>query len=156
MQRTAIILACFFVYLNTFTQQGGQYPFVHYTPREGLANNRARAIFQDSKGKLYISTYAGLSVYDGSRFITYNARNGLAMDLVNDVAEMGDDSIWIFPNANKINCIVNSLIKDFIPADGFAPLVNQFIKCSDGNYYAVADEGLFRLENKKFVRTFFL
>jgi len=152
MQRTAITLACFFVYLNSFTQQGGQYPFVHYTPREGLANNRARAIFQDSKGKLYISTYAGLSVYDGSRFITYNAKNGLGMDLVNDVAEMGDDSIWIFPNANKINCLVNSKLKDFVPADGFAPLVNQFMKCSDGNYYAVADEGLFRLENKKFLK----
>lgn len=152
MQRTAIILACLIVYLNSFTQQGAQYPFVHYTPREGLANNRARAIYQDSKGKLYIATYAGLSVYDGSRFITYNARNGLAMDLVNDVAEMGDDSIWIFPNSNKINCLVNSKLKDFIPADGFAPLVNQFIKCSDGSYYAIADEGLFRLENKKFVR----
>lgn len=152
MQRTLVILACFSVCLNCFTQQGGQYPFVHYSPREGLANNRARTIFQDSKGKLYIATYAGLSIYDGTRFINYNTRNGLAMDLVNDIAEMGDDSIWIFPNANKINCLVNSKLTNFVPADGFAPLVNQFIKCSDGNYYAVADEGLFRLENKKFVR----
>jgi len=155
MQRTAIILACFLFCTDCLTQSampGGQYPFVHYTPREGLANNRARFIFQDSKGKLYISTYAGLSVYDGSRFTTYNTRNGLAMELVNDIAEMGDDSIWIFPNANKIHCLVNSKIKNFIPADGFAPLVNQFIKCSNGNYYAIADEGLLRLENKKFVK----
>jgi len=149
MQRTALILAYLLICTNCFAQQ---YPFVHYTPRDGLANNRARFIFQDSKGKLYIATFAGLSVYDGTRFINYNARNGLATDLVNDVAEMGVDSIWIFTNSNKINCLVNGRLKDFTPPDNYTPLINQFIKCTDGNYYAIADEGLFRLENKKFVK----
>ena len=149
MQRTALILAYLLICTNCFAQQ---YPFVHYTPRDGLANNRARFIFQDSKGKLYIATFAGLSVYDGTRFINYNARNGLATDLVNDVAEMGVDSIWIFTNSNKINCLVNGRLKDFTPPDNYTPLINQFIKCTEGNYYAIADEGLFRLENKKFVK----
>ena len=133
---------------NCFSQQ---YPFVHYTPREGLANNRTRFIFQDSKGKLYISTYGGLSVYDGSRFINYNTNNGLAVDLINDVVEMGEDSIWILTNANRIHCLVKGKLKDFIPSDHFTPLVNQLIKCSDGYYYAISDEGLFRLENRRFI-----
>jgi len=149
MQRAASILACFIFCVNCFSQQ---YPFVHYTPREGLANNRARFIFQDSKGILYISTFAGLSVYDGTRFITYNTKSGLATELVNDMAEMGEDSIWVFPNTNKINCLVNGRLKDFIPDDKYIPLINQFIKCSNGNYYAIADEGLFRLENKRFIK----
>ena len=155
MQRAAFILACIVFCVSCFSQSagsGGQYPFVHYTPREGLANNRARFIFQDSKGKLYISTYAGLSVYDGTRFINYNSKSGLARELINDIAEMGEDSMWLFPNTNKINCLVNGRLKDFIPADKYVPLINQFIKCSNGNYYAIADEGLFRLENKKFTR----
>src|SRR5437667_12532874 len=108
MQRTAFILAYFFVSMtigsvNCLSQQ---YAFVHYTPREGLVNNRARFIFQDSKGKLYIATYGGLSVYDGSRFMNYATNNGLAVDLVNDVVEMGEDSIWVLTNANKINYLI--------------------------------------------------
>ena len=117
MQRTVIILAYFFICVNCFSQSAGssgQYPFVHFTPREGLANNRARFIFQDSKGKLYISTFAGLSVYDGTRFINYNSKSGLARELINDMAEMGEDSMWLFPKTNKINCLVNGRLKNFI------------------------------------------
>jgi len=129
-----------------------QYPFVHYTPREGLVNNRARFIFQDGKGKLYIATYGGLSIYDGTRFINYNMNNGLANNLINDIVEMGEDSIWILPNARKIHCIVKGRLKDFTPADNNTPLINQIIKSSNGYYYAIADEGLFRLENKRFIK----
>src|SRR5258705_12613404 len=106
----SIFIACLFLYVNCFSQQ---YPFVHYTPREGLVNNRARFVFQDSKGKLYIATYGGLSVYDGSRFINYTVNNGLAVNLVNCVAEMGEDSVWVITSANKIQCLVQGKLKDF-------------------------------------------
>lgn len=147
MQRATIFLACFIAWSAVSAQQ---YPFVHYTPREGLANNRARFIFQDSKGKLYISTYGGMSIYDGTRFVNYNTHNGLAAGLVNDFVEMGEDSIWIVPNANKIHCLVKGRLKDFIPTDNFVPIINQLVKCSDGFYYALSDEGLFRFENRRF------
>ena len=79
MQRTASILACFFICINCLSQSastGGKYPFVHYTQREGLVNNKARFMFQDSKGKLYIGTFGGLSIYDGSRFTNFDYKNG--------------------------------------------------------------------------------
>ena len=96
MQRTAAILACILFCVSCFSQQ---YPFVHYTPREGLVNNKARFIFQDSKGKLYIGTFGGLSIYDGSRFTNFDYNNGLGNNLVNDIVEMGDDSVWIMVNS---------------------------------------------------------
>lgn len=142
-------LACFCFCVNCFSQQ---YPFVHYTPREGLVNNRARFIYQDSKGRLYISTYGGLSVYDGSRFINYTTNNGLTENMINDVIEMGEDSVWIIPNAKRIQCIVNGQLKDFVSADNFYPAINQLIKSSDGTYLAMAEEGLFRLQNNQFIR----
>jgi ligand-binding sensor domain-containing protein len=149
MQRTIFTLAYFFISVTCISQQ---YPFVHYTPREGLVNNRARFVFQDSKGKLYIATYGGLSIYDGTRFINYNTNNGLSTDLVNDIVEMGEDSIWVLSNDNHIHCLVKGKLKNFNTADNFIPLVNQLIKCSDGYYYALADEGLFRLEGKRFIK----
>ena len=148
MQRS-ILIACFFLYAHCLSQQ---YPFVHYTPREGLVNNRARFVFQDSKGKLYIATYGGLSVYDGSRFVNYTANNGLAVNLVNCLAEMGDDSIWIMTNDHKIHCLVRGKLKDLHTADNYVPIINNLIKASDGYYYAFADDGLFRLQNNKFTK----
>jgi len=149
MQRTAIILAYFLICAKCFAQL---YPFVHYTPREGLVNNKAKFMFQDSKGKLYIGTFGGVSMYDGSRFTNFDYNNGLGNTLVNDIVEMGDDSVWILVNAQKINYIVNGRLKTFIPADNFTPVINKLIKCSDGYYYAIADEGLFKLQNRKFIK----
>ena len=149
MQRTVLILACFFICVNCFSQI---YPFVHYTPRDGLVNNKAKLIFQDSKGKLYIGTFGGLSIYDGSRFTNFDINNGLDNNLINDIVEMGDDSIWILVNSQKIHYVVNGRIKTFTPADNFTPVINKLIKCSDGYYYAITDEGLFKLQDRKFIK----
>ena len=147
MRRKLTFLACFFVSLSGFSQQ---YAFVHYTSKDGLVNNRTRFIFQDSKGLLYISTFGGLSVYDGARFTNYTTDNGLATSLVNDILEMGYDSLWLIPNSTKLQCMVNGVIKELPTADGFCPVINRVIKCSDGFYYAVADEGFYRFENNRF------
>ena len=149
MQRTALILACSLICASCFAQL---YSFVHYTPREGLVNNKAKFMFQDSKGKLYIGTFGGLSIYDGSRFTNFDYNNGLGNTLVNDIVEMGDDSVWILVNAQKINYIVNGRLKTFIPVDNFTPVINKLLKCSDGYYYAITDEGLFKLQDSKFIK----
>src|SRR4030095_2948032 len=149
MQRTVLILACLFICTISFAQL---YPFVHYTPREGLVNNKAKFVFQDSKGKLYIGTFGGLSIYDGSRFTNFDINNGLDNNLINDIVEMGDDSVWILVNSQKINYVVNGRLKTFTPADNFTPVINKLIKCSDGYYYAITDEGLFKLQDRKFIK----
>src|ERR1700744_4564706 len=101
------ILACLLAIVQqTYAQQ---YLFARYTPRDGLVNNRTRFLYQDSRGRLYISTFGGLSVYDGSRFINYTTDNGLITSLVNDIVEMGDDSLWILPNGAGLHCLVHGM-----------------------------------------------
>src|SRR5215813_11008806 len=126
MQRI-FFLAYFFVSVNCL---GQQYAFVNYTAKDGLVNNRTRFVYQDSKGLLYISTYGGLSVYDGSRFTNYTTDNGLATSMVNDIVEMGDDSLWLLPNEKSIQCLVHGVIKP-INLTGNCPVINRLIKCSD-------------------------
>src|SRR6186713_295740 len=114
MQRTVLILACFITSATCFTQlpeSHEQYPFVNYTPKDGLISNMIKNIYQDSKGRLYFTSLHGLSVYDGSRFINYNSKNGLNYDLVNCIMEMGDDSIWVITNSTKINGLVKGKMK---------------------------------------------
>ncbi|HMH24072.1 MAG TPA: two-component regulator propeller domain-containing protein [Puia sp.] len=129
-----------------------QYFFARYTPKNGLINNRARSLFQDSKGRIYFCTYGGLSVYDGSRFTNYTTEDGLVTSLINDVVEMGEDSLWIIPNGKGLHSLVHGILRDIKTADDFYPVINQLIHGSDGFFYAVADEGFFRLERNRFVR----
>src|SRR6187431_3318918 len=114
MQRIAIILAYFFLSLQSKTQPapaGGKYPFVHYTPKDGLVNSRVKKAYQDSKGRMYFLTYGGLSVYDGARFKNYTTQNGLSADLVNDVLEVGEDSLLVAVNTSALNVLVKGRMK---------------------------------------------
>mgnify|MGYP003949602439 CR=1 FL=1 len=83
------------------------YPFVNYTPRDGLVGNKVRFINQDSKGKLYFGTSSGLSIYDGARFTNYSTANGLYTNLVNGISEQGDDSVLVILNGGRLQCIRN-------------------------------------------------
>ena len=130
------------------------YPFVNYTPRDGLVGNKVRFISQDSKGKLYFGTANGLSIYDGSRFTNYNTENGLTTDLINGAVEVGDDSIFVILNTHNLQYIRNGRVRNVFLRDSMCPVINDFIKCSDGHYYAVADEGLFRFEKDHFSKIF--
>jgi signal transduction histidine kinase len=149
MQRNIILLACFLVCSNCFAQQ---YPFVYYTPKEGLINSRVREIKQDSKGRMYFLTHGGLSVYDGKRFINYDRQQGLENELVNDIIEMAPDSFLLSTNVSKLNTLVRGRVGVFKTADNFYPVINRFFKSMDGHWYAAADEGLYRLDNNRFTK----
>ena len=149
MQRTVNFLACFFIYATCFPQQ---YPFVHYNPEDGLVSNRVRSIYQDSKGRMYFLTMNGLSVYDGSRFTNYTSEDGLENDIVNCVMEMGDDSMWVATNTNRINCLVKGKLKP-LPLNNIShPVINYLCRDNNSNIYAAADDGLFLFQQDGFTR----
>jgi signal transduction histidine kinase/ligand-binding sensor domain-containing protein len=150
MQKKILFLACFVIpiaigSLDCFAQQ---YPFVHYTPKDGLVNSRVRKAYQDSKGRMYFITFGGLSVYDGARFKNYTTQNGLNADLVNDVLEVGEDSLLIAVNTSELNVLVKGRMKKAITVN--CPIVNQFLKSTDGNIYVSTDQGLYRFHLNRF------
>jgi len=160
MQRKLIFLACFLVpaviestnCLAQFAESRGQYPFVFYTPRDGLVNSRVRSIKQDSKGRMLFITFGGLSVYDGTRFTNYNRQDGLADDLINDIVEVGPDSLLVATNASKLNTLVRGKVGIYRTADNFYPVINRFLKSNDGSWYVTADDGLYLLQGSRFYR----
>src|ERR1700730_4302216 len=127
-----------------------RYPFINYTPLDGLINNRVRALYQDSKGRLYFLTFGGLSVYDGARFTNYSSADGLALDVVNDMLEITPDSFWVATNTNELNCLVKGKVKTLKTTDEFSPVINSFLKTKNGTIYVAADEGLFIWQNNRF------
>ena len=153
MLRISFILACFFIYANLFAQSavsGGEYPFVHYSPKDGLISNQVQNIYQDSQGRLYFSAKNGLSVYDGVRFTNYTTKNGLNYDIVNCVMEMGKDSVWVVTNSNAINCLVNDKMKT-LKIKGLDFAINDLCRDEKGNLYAVSNKGLYIFTKDNFI-----
>ena len=148
MQRKLLLHAYLFFCVNCFAQQ---YPFVHYTPKDGLLSSRVRNIYQDSKGRIYFTTQRGLSVYDGARFTNYTMENGLANDMVNCVMELGDDSLWVATNTNTINCLVKGKMKKLVLKDSLAPIINYLCRDDKENLYGAADNGLFVFRENNFI-----
>ena len=74
----------------------------------------------------------------------------MATSLINDIVEMGDDSLWVIPNGNGLHCLVHGILKNVQMADHFYPVINQLVHGSDGFYYALGDAGLFRLGEEPF------
>ncbi|MBL7739131.1 MAG: hypothetical protein JNK14_07920 [Chitinophagaceae bacterium] len=158
MHRISCILTSFFFLtgsgsINCFAQpaeSGGQYPFVHYTPKDGLVNSRVRKAYQDNKGRMYFITYGGLSVYDGARFKNYTTQNGLITVLVNDVLEVGEDSLLVAVNTCGLNMLVRGQMKNMNITGPHCPVVNNFLKSRDGTIYAAADDGLYKWKQPGF------
>lgn len=146
MCRTVSLLMSLFITVHLFAQQ---YPFVHYTPKDGLINSRVKKAYQDGKGRMYFLTYGGLSVYDGARFRNYTTQTGLPMNIVNDIMEIGNDSILVATNSNNINLLVNGRMELFKTENNSSPLVNQFYRHTDGSIYLSSDFGLFVLAKSK-------
>ena len=146
MQRAAIILACFFICVNSIAQQ---YPFVHYTPKDGLISSRVKKVYQDSKGRMYFLTFGGLSVYDGARFRNYTVQNGLPNNVVNDVLEIGNDSMLVATNSHNLNLLVKGKLEAVKVENSACPIINQFYRHDDNRIYLSSDNGLFLLEKNK-------
>ena len=76
MKKLSICYLLHFIFIISFTTklsaQIHNPHFLHLTTNDGLANNRVKAIFQDSKGFIWFGTDDGLSRYDGYQFKTYS------------------------------------------------------------------------------------
>ena len=132
--------------LNSYSQE---YPFIHYTPKDGLINSRLRNVYQDSKGRLFFMTANGLSMYDGARFTNYGPEHGLPNPVVNDMMEITPDSLLLATNTTKLNAWVRGKIRT-ISEEGFCPVINKFIRDSSGTVYVATDQGVYSLHGTHF------
>ncbi len=130
--------------------QGQEYPYIHYTPKDGLVNSRIRDIYQDSKGRLFLMTANGLSIYDGARFNNYTTEKDFSDPIINDVIEVGPDSLLVASNTSKLNAWVRGKVVEIKTEDNYCPVINKFLKATNGLIYAATDQGLYSLQGTRF------
>ena len=89
------------------TMPGSVTRFEHITIEDGLSQNTGLAIFQDSKGYLWVGTQDGLNRYDGYTFRIYkhdpDDPNSISHNSILALEEDQDGYLWIGTRGGGLN-----------------------------------------------------
>lgn len=78
--------------LSTFSQT---YNFVNYSSKDGLSQSQINAIYEDSRGLLWVATAGGgICYFDGKTFTEYNETHGLIGNVVTSITEDNNGRLW--------------------------------------------------------------
>lgn len=78
--------------------------FTPYTIADGLSQSQVNAVYQDSRGYLWIGTYGGgVNRYDGISFTSYTTKDGLSNNVVYAIAEDDFGNIWLGTDGGGIS-----------------------------------------------------
>ncbi len=94
-----IIISLFY---SDIIAQDNQFSVYHYSINDGLSQNFANTIYQDSYGYIWIGTQDGLNKFDGYNFSTYrqdsNDKYSISNNYINDITGSRDSILWIITN----------------------------------------------------------
>lgn len=145
------VIALFALSLVSALQQRGfsqKYSFINYGPTAGLPGNEIRGIFQNRKGALYITTTAGISIFDGYRFKNYGFKDGIKYDYIKNFAELENGTMYLFGNTGREAYIFrNNLYKGAFSTPN---VVTEYFTDKDNNGFVCTDSGLFGLTDTVF------
>jgi ligand-binding sensor domain-containing protein/serine phosphatase RsbU (regulator of sigma subunit) len=88
----------FFTLLFTFSLHVAQaqvFSFQQMGVEEGLSQSVATALAQDHKGRLWVGSMSGLSIYDGHDYSIISEKSGLAEDWITTLQKDRNNNIWI-------------------------------------------------------------
>jgi len=100
-KKQLILLFITFHSCYSFSQNGlmelyqNGYYIKQYSELSGLVNNKCKYVFEDSKGFLWISTFQGLSRFDGQRFSNFGLKEGLPSLNISQVCEDSSGYIYV-------------------------------------------------------------
>ncbi|MDX1547495.1 MAG: two-component regulator propeller domain-containing protein, partial [Rhodothermales bacterium] len=120
------------------------FPFRTLTIDDGLAQSQATTLYQDSRGYLWIGTYAGgLSRFDGHQFVQYSRRHGLPSSHIRAVVEDRHGTLWV-GTARGAARLEGATVRP-VPLGGAEADVYALVEDRDGTLWFGTDRGLFRL-----------
>lgn len=91
MKTLKLLLVCIIIPLLGISQQ---YYTHTYTIDDGLPSNKVNCLYQDSIGRLWIGTDAGIGIFDGTEFKIINKKDGLASNDVRFITQDNTGNFW--------------------------------------------------------------
>ena len=119
-----------------------------YTVKDGLPNNQVESIFQDSRGYLWVSTYGGLSRFDGKSFINYDQSDGINSLGGTIYFEDSTGKLWISLQPEGACSFNGQLFKQYLfPNPAFDFWVFQLLQDANGKTRLLMGHGMYELED---------
>jgi ligand-binding sensor domain-containing protein/anti-sigma regulatory factor (Ser/Thr protein kinase) len=126
------------------------YNFRNYTVDDGLPFINVNAIYQDTKGNLWIGGYGGLSKFNGKSFTNYSPKNGLANHRVLSITEDTAGHIWV-GTLTGLSKLSHDKFQTYSQKDGLPDdLVSCLMTDSRSHIWIGTDNGICVYEGNKF------
>jgi two-component sensor histidine kinase len=77
-----------------FSASRAQTNWVHFTPADGLVQTQCEAVFQDSKGYIWVGTKSGMSRFNGFEFENFDDVEELIGERILAFFETPDNAVW--------------------------------------------------------------
>ena len=139
-----LLISSFFVFaLNFINAQ--EYTFVNYSSKNGVVSSFTTSLLQDNKGKLWIGTNRGVSIFDGTSFETLSQINGLANNHVSELEYTADGSVWVLHKNGELSFVKNDTIKSL----GYKHDTILSLTKSEDEVFALTKQSVIALKSKK-------
>ncbi|HUJ29708.1 MAG TPA: two-component regulator propeller domain-containing protein [Candidatus Acidoferrum sp.] len=118
--------------------------FHSYSKSDGLANGFVRSIYQDSRGRVWVGTDAGLFRLDGERFTRIDGQGKVPALAVHDIREDHEGRLWV--GGSKLLMLDGDDCREFLLSGGrSASRVKSIFETSDGTLWVGTVSGLDRM-----------
>ena len=134
---------CLFLPFNLLI--GQDYAFQQFTINDGLPSSYLYDIIQDENGSFWITSEAGLCLFDGSHFVPTKIE-GLDKNQIINLEPGSDGGIWFFALSSDISFLKNGELKHY------GKIANNYSFCHiyedfEGNYWFSNQTGLAQVRN---------
>jgi len=121
-----------------------------YDASDGLLPGVISAIYQDSKGDLWIGSWSGVSRFDGKQFQNFTMKNGFPSRNAESIAEDDKGNLW-FGSWDGVIRYDGTRFQKFTQQEGLrSNLIEDVLKDDAGQLWFTTNKGLMRYDGEKF------
>lgn len=122
-----------------------------YTTADGLSGGNIVAIYQDTRGAIWVGTGGGgLDRLEAGRITSYTVRNGLGSDIVLSISGEPDGTLWIGTSGGGLNRFRNGKFTIYgVGAGLYDDTVLSVMDDHLGNLWLSSNKGVFRLKKQE-------
>ena len=118
--------------------------FRSFSAKDGLLNDFVRAVYQDSKGLIWIGTDDGLFRFSGERIERVDNGNSVPLVAVHAIREDSQGRLWV--GGSKLLCLSGSTAQEYrLQGEGSQNRVKSIAQTRDGTLWVGTIGGLYRM-----------
>jgi ligand-binding sensor domain-containing protein/signal transduction histidine kinase len=118
--------------------------FRSFSAKDGLLNDFVRAVYQDSKGLIWIGTDDGLFRFSGERIERVDNGNTVPLVAVHAIREDRQGRLWV--GGSKLLCLSGSTTQEYrLQGEGSQNRVKSIVQTRDGTLWVGTIGGLYRM-----------